>query len=213
MATRTIDLASWETRGRWLAAATIGYNLAEGAVATAFGWSEGSVSLFGFGVDSFVEVASAAVVYWRLSAPPAIERERAAARVISALLIALAVGIALSSIARLGAHAAPDSSLPATVVSLASLGFMGFLWRAKLAAAEALNSKTLALDAACSLACIQLSLVLLAGSAVYALWPACWWADGVAALGLAAMIGREGRYGWRAAGRVAFDGGCCGADR
>lgn len=212
MATGTQTLAPWETRARWLAAATIVYNLAEGGVSTALGWSEGSIALFGFGVDSFVEVGSAAVVLWKLQTTGGdTERERRATRILSALLVGLAAGIALSSFARLGTRAAPDSSVPGMLVSLVSLGFMGFLWRAKQAAATALDSRTLAMDAACSLACLQLSGVLLAGSLLYAVQPAWWWADGVAGLGLAWLIGREGRGGWRAAGRIDFGEGCgCG---
>ena len=216
MSTAIHDSVPWPTVARGLAVATVVYNLAEGAVATAFGWSEGSVALFGFGVDSFVEVGSAALVLWSLGRSgdcgrTSLERERRATRGISALLVVLAAGVALSSLARLGAHEAPDSSVPTLVVSAVSLAFMGFLWRAKRAAAVAMDSRTLAMDAACSLACIQLSVVLLAGSLASLVSPAWWWADGVAALGLAVLIGREGRNGWRAAARPDFDGGCgCG---
>jgi divalent metal cation (Fe/Co/Zn/Cd) transporter len=67
------------------------------------------------------------------------------------------------------------------------------------------------MDAACSLACIQLSAVLFAGSLLYIALPALWWADGVAALALAGFIAREGWTGWQAANKADFAGGCgCG---
>ena len=178
-----------------------------------FGFAEASVALFGFGVDSWVEVGSAGIVYWKLTrttgcATTARARERRATRWISGLFLVLAVATAGGSVAQLATGGHPGSSVPALVVSVVSLALMAFLWRAKTAAAAALDSKALAMDAACSLACIQLSGVLFAGSVVYVGFPALWWADGVAALALSAFIAREGWGGWKAAGREDFSGGC-----
>ncbi len=213
---RPLGFIDWHARALWLARATIAYNLVEGLVAMAFGWTEESVALFGFGVDSWVEVGSAGVVYWKLTraggcATTAREHERRAIRWISGLFLLLALGTAVGAVAQLAAGGHPENSVPAVIVSVVSLSFMVFLWRAKRAAAIALDSHALALDAACSRACIQLSGVLLAGALVYTLAPALWWADAVAALGLAALIGREGVEGWRAAAKKDFSGGCgCG---
>lgn len=203
----------WERRALLLARATIAWNVVEGLVAMGFGWSEGSVALLGFGVDSWVEVGSAAVVHWKLTRAPgcattAKRRERTATRWISVLFLLLAAGTAAGAVLQIASGGHPDSTLPALVVSLLSLGFMAWLWRAKRLAAAALDSATLRMDAACSLACIQLSGVLLAGSAVFVAAPALWWADAAAALGLAALIAREGLEGWRATGREDFAGGC-----
>lgn len=203
----------WTRRALWLARATIAWNVLEGLVAMGFGVAEESVALFGFGVDSWVEVGSAGVVLWKLTreggcATTAKKRERAATRWISALFLVLAAGTGVGAIAQLAVGGHPESTVPSVIVSLVSLSFMGFLWQAKLAAARALDSRALLMDAACSLACIRLSAVLLAGSALFAASPALWWADGAAALVLAALIGKEGWEGWEASGREDFSGGC-----
>lgn len=213
--TSVLPTIDWPARARWLAVATMAYNAVEGLVSMGFGVSEGSMALLGFGVDSWVEVGSAAVVYWKLGqtgcATTARETERKATRWIGRLFLALAAATAVGALLQLGAGGHPDSTLPGVLISLLSLSFMVFLWRAKLATATALNSRTLAMDAACSRACIQLSGVLLAGSAVYALAPALWWADAVAALVLAGFIGREGWEAVRSANAPEFSGGCgCG---
>ena len=206
----------WTRRARLLACLTIAWNVVEGLVSMAFGFSEESVALFGFGLDSWVEVASAAVVWWKLTRPPGCAtsrklQERKATRWISALFLVLAGATALGAAAQLAAGGHPASTLPSLVVSLVSLGMMGFLWRAKKAAAVALDSRTLEMDAACSRSCIQLSAVLFAGSLLYLVVPALWWADGVAALLLAAFIAAEGWEGWQAARKADFVGGCgCG---
>jgi divalent metal cation (Fe/Co/Zn/Cd) transporter len=189
---------------------TILYNLVEGAVSMGFGWSEESLALFGFGVDSWIEVASAAVVLWRLRGHAEIERERRAALVIGGLFVALAAATALGAVLQLAAGQHPDSTVPGVVVSLASLGVMAWLWQAKVRVAKAIGSRTLEMDAACSRACIQLSVVLLAGSVLYLLVPALWWVDAAAALGLAALILKEGVEGIREARKPTFTGGCCG---
>jgi divalent metal cation (Fe/Co/Zn/Cd) transporter len=210
---RTGPRVDWARRARWLAIATIGWNVVEGMVAMAFGFQEESVALFGFGVDSWVEVGSAGVVYWKLTRAPGCTgtqktRERRATRWISGLFLALAGATAFGAVAQILSHRHPSSTVPALIVSAVSLSIMVFLWRAKHAAALALDSKALAMDAACSRACIQLSVVLLAGSVVFLLAPSLWWADAAAALGLAALIGREGLEGWKASGRTDFEGGC-----
>ena len=204
----------WVGRAQALAIATIAYNLVEGAVAMGFGIEEGSVSLFGFGVDSLVEVASAALVLWRFRGEEELgegldrDRERRATLGIGALFVLLAVGVGLGAAAQLIAGAHPATTVPGVVVGALSLSFMYALYRAKRAAARALDSRTVEKDAGCSLACFQLSAVLLAGSLVYWLAPSLWWADAVAAVGLALLIGREGVETIRAARRPDFDGGC-----
>jgi len=98
--------------------------------------------------------------------------------------------------------------MPGVIISLVSLSGMTWLWRSKQVAAAALDSRTLKGDAACSLACIQLSAVLFLGSLLFVFWPALWWVDSLAALVLCGFIAKEGIQGIRAASRPDFDGGC-----
>ena len=201
----------WRRRALWLSGLTIAYNLLEGVVAMAFGWTDGSVALFGFGADSFIEVASALLVLWKLRDHANLARERKATQSIGWLFLALALGITGGAILQLTARTHPPTTLPGLVISVLSLAFMAFLWQAKRQAAHALDSATLAADAACSLACIQLSVVLFAGSLLFLLVPALWWVDAAAALGLALLIGKEGLGMVRAARSASFTGGCgCG---
>ena len=204
----------WTRYARYLAILTIVYNLVEGLVSMGFGWADDSMALFGFGADSFIEVGSALLVLWRLGrgggcAPAAaLQRERRATLGIGALFLLLAVGAGLGALFQLAARHHPDTTLPGLIISLASLAFMAWLWRAKLAAAKALDSRALEGDAACSLACIQLSVVLFAGSLLYLLLPVLWWVDGAATLVLSLLIAREGLGAIRAARQPDFDGGC-----
>lgn len=177
----------------------------------AFGWADDSLALFGFGADSFIEVASALLVLWKLLDHGNLERERLATRRIGWLFLALAIGISGGALLQLTSHRHPPTSLPGLVISALSLSFMFFLWRAKLQAAKALDSATLEADAACSRACIQLSCVLFLGCLLFLLVPALWWVDGAAALGLALLIGREGYGMIQATKNETFTGGCgCG---
>ena len=201
----------WRRRALWLSGLTIAYNLVEGLVSMAFGWADDSIALFGFGADSFIEVASALLVLWKLLDHGNLARERKATRGIGWLFLGLALGIAGGALLQLTAQRHPPTTLPGLVISAFSLSFMAYLWRAKLRVAKAMDSATLAADAACSLACIQLSLVLFAGSLLFLLAPALWWVDAAAALGLALLIGKEGLGLIRAARSEAFTGGCgCG---
>jgi divalent metal cation (Fe/Co/Zn/Cd) transporter len=180
-----------------LAWVTVGYNLLEGLVSTGFGAADESVALFGFGADSFIEVGSALLVLWRfrhetLPTGDQAARERRAAAGIAWLFLALAAGTVVGALLQLASHRHPGTTVPGLVIAVASIAFMLWLWHEKRLTAAALSSRTLAGDAACSLVCVKLSLVLLAGSLLFLVAPALWWADAVAAIGLAGMIGREG---------------------
>ncbi|MBL0212187.1 MAG: cation transporter [Holophagaceae bacterium] len=188
----------------------------EGAVSIGFGVSDDSVALWGFGFDSLIEVASAVVVMARLRKgfkAAGTEAERRAVLAIGALFVLLAMVIQLGAILQLVSGHHPPTTLPGLVISSLSLAFMFFLWRAKTRAAAALDSAALRSDAACSLACIRLSMVLFAGSLLFMLSPGLWWLDGAAAILLGLLILKEGVEGIRAARAPGFTGGCgCGHD-
>lgn len=203
----------WLAYARALAVFTIFYNLVEGLVSMGFGLADESVALFGFGADSFIEVGSALIVLWRLAgisgcATTRLHRERKSTLGIGILFVLLALGTCVASTAQLLTRRHPETTLPGLAISLASLLFMFWLWRAKRRAARVLDSRTLEGDAACSLACIQLSLVLFVGSLVFQLVPRLWWIDSVAAMVLSSLIAKEGISGIRAARNPEFSGGC-----
>ncbi len=199
---------------RTLAWITVGYNLIEGLVSMGFGASDESVALFGFGADSFIEVGSALLVLWRFRREASSRsedqaaRERRATAGIAWLFLALAAGTAAGAIVQLVGRRHPETTVPGLAIALASIAFMLWLWHEKRLAAAALSSRTLAGDAACSMVCVKLSLVLLAGSVVFIVAPALWWADAVAAIVLATMIAREGWEMLAAARCPELDGGC-----
>jgi divalent metal cation (Fe/Co/Zn/Cd) transporter len=204
-------LVAW---ARTLARITVAYNLLEGLVSMAFGVADESMALFGFGADSFIEVGSALLVLWRLRteescrSDDALARERRAVTGIALLFLALALGTAAGALLQIASRRHPETTVPGLVIALLSISFMLWLWRAKRRTAEALSSRTLAGDAACSLVCVKLSLVLLAGSLLFLFTPALWWADAAAALVLSALIAREGWEMLAVSRRPDFDGGC-----
>lgn len=193
---------------------TIGYNLLEGAVSIAFGVSDDSISLAGFGVDSLIEVASAVLILWRFRSEAhvgsefSLERERKATLGIGILFLLLALITAGASVFQLRAGSHPATTVPGLVISALSLSFMFWLWSAKRRVAGQLDSASMMQDAACSLACIKLSVVLFAGSLLYVVAPSMWWADSAAALMIAFLIGKEGLVTVEAARHPEFSGGC-----
>jgi divalent metal cation (Fe/Co/Zn/Cd) transporter len=187
---------------RWgviLAAATILWNIAEGLIAVFAGARANSVALLGFGIDSFVETASGAVVGWRLLAElyarssARVEHvERRAAHLAGGLLLALAVYILVDSSRRLaGWGPQPAESVLGIVLTAVSLLVMPLLGWAKLRLAPRLESRALRADAFETITCACLSLTTLTGLALNAglRW---WWADPLAALIMLPLIVREG---------------------
>lgn len=181
---------------------TVGWNVVEGVVAVAAALSAGSVVLLGFGVDSFVESTSGAILIWRLRAEArardacAVESlDRRARRLVGASLFLLAAYVAVHAAVVLWRREEPQPTLVGIALTVVSLAVMRWLAAAKQRAARSLGSAALAADAVQTTACWWLSLVSLAGVGLNAAlgW---WWADPVAALGMTVFLVREGQEAW-----------------
>jgi divalent metal cation (Fe/Co/Zn/Cd) transporter len=199
----------WTRIALWLVVATMGYNVLEAVVALWSGVEAESVALFGFGLDSVIETAAAAVLLRRLrveargaDAETIASMERRVRRFVGGTFIALAAYVALQSGWMLWTAAEPGESLVGIILAAASLVIMPLVACGKLRAARELGSGALRAEAKETLACSYLSFALLLGLAANAAagW---WWADPVAALLMVPWLVKEGREGLRGEG-------CCG---
>jgi divalent metal cation (Fe/Co/Zn/Cd) transporter len=186
-------------RVRWFVAATITYNVIEAIVAITAGTLASSTALIGFGLDSVIEVSSAAAVAWQFSGSDAgrrQRRERTALRIIAVSFYALAAYVTVESVrALVGADRAEHSTI-GLVLAAVSLAVMPVLSAAQRRAGRELGSATAVADSKQTLLCTYLSAVLLVGLAVNSLF-GWWWADPVAALVIAVVAVKEGREAWR----------------
>jgi divalent metal cation (Fe/Co/Zn/Cd) transporter len=186
-------------RIRLLVAATITYNVAEAGVAIAAGAVASSAALLGFGLDSVIEVSSAAAVAWQFAARDHHQREareRAALRVIAVSFFALAAFVGADAIRALAGAGQARPSAAGIVLAAVSLVIMPVLSALQRRAGRQLGSASAVADSRQTLLCTYLSGVLLLGLAANALlgW---WWADPIAALVIALYAIREGRQAWR----------------
>ncbi|HEX2298039.1 MAG TPA: cation transporter, partial [Pseudonocardiaceae bacterium] len=188
--------AALSRRVRLLVAATITYNTIEAIVAIAAGTAADSTALIGFGLDSVIEVASAAAVAWQFSGKDPEARERAALKVIAVSFFALAAYVTVESVRSL-AGAEPAGHSPVGIVLAAvSLLVMPLLYAAQRRAGRELGSASAVAASKQTLLCTYLSGVLLAGLLLNSLFG--WsWADPVVALVIAAVAVKEGRAAWR----------------
>ncbi|MBA3652599.1 MAG: cation transporter [Actinobacteria bacterium] len=182
-------------RGLRLEYLTIGWNIVEGIVAIGAGVAAGSIALVVFGLDSFIEVGAAGVVVWQLKGADE-ERERRALRLIALTFFALAVYVAASAGRELILGERPRESILGIVVATSSLVVMPVLGMAKRRTAQQLGNSVLLADSAETLFCSYLSAIVLVGLGLNAVlgW---WWADPVAACGIAVLAVREGSEAWR----------------
>ena len=182
----------------WLAVFTIAYNLAEGLVSVYFGIQDEALTLFGFGVDSFIEVMSGIgilAMVLRIRHGREGERprfERAALRVTGTAFYLLAAALTASAAYNLFSAHRPETTLPGFIIAAVSIAIMWALVGAKRQAGRALRSQPILADANCTLACIYMSLVLLASSLLYQL-TGFGFADSLGALGLVYFSIHEGR--------------------
>ena len=176
---------------------TVGWNVIEGIVAIAAGVIAGSIVLVGFGLDSYIEVASGLVLIWRLRKHGFCndEEEEAAEKkaifFVGVTFLVLALYVTYESAKKLLLHEHPDESVIGIVLALVSLIVMPWLAIYKKRIAAEINSRALRADALETLACSYLSLTLLIGLGANALF-GWWWADPVAALAMVYFLVKEG---------------------
>ncbi len=181
-----------------LALFTIFYNLAEGALATFFGYNEESLSLFGFGADSFIETISGFGIYHmigRIRAKPDSNRdnfEKRALRVTGLSFYILVFILIITSIYKIITHEEPTTTVSGIIISLISILIMYVLVHWKTKAGKALNSDAILADAECTKICIYMSVVLLISSAIYQLFKLPY-TDSIGALVLAYLSYKEGK--------------------
>ncbi|MFI1356427.1 cation transporter [Streptomyces sp. NPDC020898] len=189
-------------RIRLLVAATITYNVVEAIAALTAGTLASSTALIGFGLDSVVEVSSAAAVAWQFSAREHVvreAREKTTLRIIAVSFLVLAAYVTADSIRSLTGTGEAERSLPGIVLAALSLAVMPFLSAAQRRAGRELGSASAVADSKQTLLCTYLSAVLLVGLVLNAAlgWS---WADPAAALVIAAIAVKEGRDAWQGKG-------------
>ncbi|MFF8972727.1 cation transporter [Streptomyces sp. NPDC014995] len=194
--------AAMTRRIRLLVAVTITYNVVEAIVALTAGTIASSTALVGFGLDSVIEVSSAAAVAWQFSARDHAAREareRTALRIIAASFFALALYVTVDSVRALTGSGEADRSVPGIALAALSLAVMPFLSAAQRKAGRELGSASAVADSKQTLLCTYLSAILLAGLLANLLFG--WsWADPIAALVIAVVAVKEGHDAWRGKG-------------
>jgi divalent metal cation (Fe/Co/Zn/Cd) transporter len=190
-----LDRKAIVRRGRRLEYFTIAWNSIEGLVAVVIGLIAGSISLVGFGLDSFIEVTSGSALLWRMSVDADAQRrernEKRALRIVGLCFLLLAVYIAYESSMDLVSRRAPKHSLPGIILACVSLIVMPLLSRAKRNVGRAMSSAAMHADAKQTEFCAYLSAILLGGLLLNALF-GLWWADPVAAIVMTPIIAKEG---------------------
>jgi divalent metal cation (Fe/Co/Zn/Cd) transporter len=207
-AIETLERPASVLRGRRLEYFTVVWNTLEGLIAVVAGIVAGSISLVGFGIDSFIEVTSGSVLLWRMSVDSDVHRrprnEKRALRIVGACFLGLAAYIAYDSISDLWSKRAPEHSIAGIALACASLVVMPILSRAKRKVGRALGSAAMHADAKQTEFCTYLSAILLVGLLLNAFF-SLWWADPIAALIMVPIITKEGFEGLQ--GKACAD--CC----
>lgn len=176
----------------WL---TVAWNVVEAVVAIAAGRAAGSLALIGFGLDSTIEVASAAVIIWQFSGLDQ-DREQRALRLIAISFFALAAFVIVQAGFDLVAGNEPESSPAGLALAAASLIVMPILAMAKRSVGRQLSSAAVTADSKQTWLCTYLSAVLLVGLLLNTMF-GWWWADPVAGIIIGALAFREGLEAWR----------------
>jgi len=157
----------------WLAFFTIFYNVIEGIVSIWFGIEDETLTLFGFGADSFIEVMSGigiAVMIWRIKQNPESPKstfEIKALKITGSAFYILSVGLLIGIVFNLINHHKPETTIWGVVISLISIAVMVWLMNAKKKVGKQLNSEPILSDSNCTKVCVYMSIVLLVSSLIY----------------------------------------------
>lgn len=185
-----------QRRIKWIVTATIAYNLIEAVVAITAGTVASSAALIGFGLDSTIEVLSAAAVAWQFTRRDPEWWEKGTLRVIAVAFFALAAYVTATSVLALVGQVDVQHSTVGIVLTALSVVIMPFLSLAERRAGRELGSATAVADSKQTLICTYLSAAVLVGLIVNSLF-GWWWADAIAGLVIAAFAIREGIEAWR----------------
>jgi divalent metal cation (Fe/Co/Zn/Cd) transporter len=199
-----------------LAIITIGYNVFEGLASVFFGASDETLALFGFGIDSFVEVISGAGILHMI-----VRMKKAGAQDVSdvdriekqALMITgtafylLAAGLVISSALSLFLHKKPETTQAGIIISAISIVTMFVLMKMKVNTGRKLDSDAILADANCTRTCFYLSFILLASSVLYELF-GIGWIDVAGSLGIAWFAFKEGREAFEKARKEKYICSC-----
>ena len=186
---------------------TVFYNLLEGLVSLYFGVSDQTITMFGFGMDSFIEVLSGVgivAMVLRIRHNPETSRsgfERSALRVTGTSFYLLAAGLAIGAVYNIISGHRPDTAMPGVIISLVSIAVMWALVMGKRRVGRALGSAPILADANCTMVCIYMSVVLLVASLVYQ-FTGFGWVDSLGAVGLIWFSYSEGRESFEKAAEV-----------
>ena len=182
----------------WLSLFTIFYNIAEGLISISFGAHDETLTLFGFGIDSFIEVMSgigilAMVLRVRQNPDaPRSQFEQNALRITGSSFYILAAGLGATAVYNLFTAHKPGTTIPGLIISLVSIAVMGVLVIGKRKTGRALDSAPILADANCTMVCIYMSVVLLTSSLLYK-FTGLGYVDSLGALGLIYFSINEGR--------------------
>ena len=183
-------------RIRWFVAATITYNVIEAMVALTEGARVSSTALIGFGLDSVIEVSSAAAVAWQFAGADPKAREKLALRIIACSFFGLALYVTADAIRSLCGTGEAHHSIIGIVLAAVSLVIMPVLSWAQRRAGREIGSLSAVADSKQTLLCTYLSAVLLVGLLLNGLlgWS---WADPLAAIVIAVIATKEGLNAWK----------------
>ncbi|MDN3312027.1 cation transporter [Microbacterium oryzae] len=185
-----------QRRIRWIVAATITYNLIEAIIAIAAGSIASSTALIGFGLDSVVEVLSAAAVAWQFAGPDPEARERVALRVIAVSFFGIALYVSVDALLTLTGLREPEHSPVGIALAAVSVAVMPFLSFIERRTGRELGSASAVADSKQTLICSYLSAAVLVGLLLNLLFG--WsWADPLAGLVVVVFAVREGLEAWR----------------
>jgi len=182
----------------WFALFTILYNFAEGLISIFFGINDETLTLFGFGVDSFIEVMSGIgilAMVLRIRQNPETPRsqfERTALRVTGTSFYLLVVALGITAVYNLFTAHKPETTLPGLIISIVSIAVMWLLVLGKRKVGRTLDSSPILADANCTMVCVYMSIVLLASSLIYEL-TGFGFVDSIGAMGLIYFSYNEGK--------------------
>ncbi len=177
---------------------TIFYNIIEGLISITLGYKDETLTLFGFGIDSFIEVMSGigiAIMILRIKQNPSSSKsmfEIKALKITGAAFYLLSLGLVAGIILNLINHQKPKTTLWGVLISSISIVVMVWLMNAKKKIGKQLNSEPIIADANCTKICVYMSLVLLASSLIYELTGFAY-ADVIGAAGLIYFSVSEGK--------------------